>query len=263
MDIDGLKESLYKELAGCSGRASLFLEIEGNTIEFNCHQIYQSASLIKLPIFYEALRQIDRNIISPLQRIIVIEKDKSGDTGILQAMNDADSYSFMDLTTLMIIVSDNSATNMIIDQIGMGTINKTILHIGMKNTILQRRMMDFESIYAGRDNFTTASDIVCCLKEAIIGTEISIKGRKIFLSVLQKQQFRGKLPVCLNASNVIIGNKTGELPGVEHDCAVITYGNKKAYIAVLIDQLPDSESGKSTIRRLGMHLNSFISGIST
>jgi beta-lactamase class A len=60
-----------------------------------------------------------------------------------------------------------------------------------------------------------------------------------------------------------IGNKTGELPGVEHDCGIITYGEKQAFIVVLIDRLSETESGKVTIRQVGKHINSFIQGVST
>lgn len=263
MDFDSLKESLYKELAGCRGRASLSLEIEGSTYELNNHQRYQSASLIKLPIFFEALRQIDEKLISPQQKISIDNNNKIGDTGILQALKNIEALSIIDLLTLMIIVSDNSATNILIDKIGMEAINKTMLTIGMKHTVLQRKMLDFQSMKAGRDNYTTASDVICCLREATTGNLLSQKSREVFVSVLQQQQFREKLPAYIDYSQATVGNKTGELPGVEHDSAVIHYANKIAYAAILIDQLPDAESGKSTIRKAGKLLNSFISGLST
>ena len=59
MKIEELRDRLSNELAGCKGRASLFLEIEGLIIQYNSHVLFQSASLIKLPILIEALRQIE------------------------------------------------------------------------------------------------------------------------------------------------------------------------------------------------------------
>lgn len=263
MDFDSLKESLYKELAGCRGRASLFLELEGSTFELNSHKRYQAASLIKLPILFEALRQTDEKLICPEQKISIAESNKIGDTGILQALKNMEALSIMDLLTLMIIVSDNSATNILIDKIGMEAINKTMLNIGMKNSVLQRKMLDFQSMKAGRDNYSTAADIVCCLKKAATGDYLSQNSREVFVSVLRQQQFREKLPAYIDSCQAAVGNKTGELPGVEHDCAILHYANKKAFVAILIDQLPDAESGKSTIRKAGRLLNSFISGLST
>ncbi|MGA9228371.1 MAG: serine hydrolase [Mesobacillus sp.] len=263
MNIEQLKKNVYSELAGCKGRASLFMEIEGKIIEFNSQEVYQSASLIKIPILYEALRQIEAGIISPDEHVIIRDSDKIGDTGVLQAIHGVKSYAIKDLLTLMVIVSDNSATNLIIDLLRMESINKTIRSLLMKNTILQRKMLDFQSIKSGMDNFTTAADIVTCLKKGVTGTALTKASRDTFLSILNQQQFREKLPAYMNEEYIIAGNKTGELPGLEHDCAIVTFGQNRTFIAVLIDNLTDPEIGKSAIRQIGKHINDFIRGNST
>lgn len=259
MNIDQLKQSVFSELAGCKGRASLFMEIEGTVIEFNSQEVYPSASLIKIAILYEALRQIDSGTIRAEGEVIISELDKIGDTGVLQALPNVKSYSIIDLLTLMVIVSDNSATNLMINLLGMDSINKTIRSLSMKNTILQRKMLDFQSIKSGRDNLTTAADIVACLKAGVTGTALTKDSKDLFHSILEQQQFRDKLPVFLCEDLMTAGNKTGELPGIEHDCAVITYGKSRAFVAVLIDGLAEPETGKSAIRHIGRHLNAFIS----
>ncbi len=262
MNIDKLRDKLLEELAGCIGRASLFLEIEEEVIEINSNDVYQSASLIKLPILFEALRQIDEGALIKESQVKVEEGDKIGDTGVLQAMK-VEQLPVVDLLSLMIIVSDNSATNLMIDLLGKDSINASISRMGMKNTILQRKMLDFNAIRIGKDNFTSAADIALCLKEAVTGGSLKIQSRNMFHSLLLQQQFKEKLPVYMDDSLLKIGNKTGELPRVEHDCGIITYGEKQAVIVVLIDRLADIESGKVTIRQVGKHINSFIKGIST
>jgi beta-lactamase class A len=262
MKIEDLRDRLSNELAGCKGRASLFLEIEGLIIDLNSNEVYQSASLIKLPILLEALRQIDAGIQSKDSLVTLRETEKIGDTGVLQAMN-AKKLPLLDLLSLMIIVSDNTATNLVLDLVGIGSINSTISRIGMTKTVLQRKMLDFDAKQSGCDNFTTAADIALCLKEGIDGGILNNDSRKRFHSFLLQQQFKDKLPVYIDNTLLKIGNKTGELPGVEHDCGIITYGNKQVFIAVLIDGLSEAESGKSTIRQIGKHINSFITGIST
>jgi beta-lactamase class A len=262
MTIEELKEILLKELAGCNGRASLFLEIEGVVIEFNSYVVYQSASLIKLPILLEALRQIEAGNLQKEKLVTLRDEDRIGDTGVLQAMK-VKQLPVEDLLALMVIVSDNSATNLIIDMIGKSSINSTISGIGMKNSILQRKMLDFNAIQSGEDNFTSAADISLCLKEGYTGGSLEKQSRNTFHSLLLQQQFKEKLPAYMDETLLKIGNKTGELPGVEHDCGIITYGAKQAYVAVLIDGLSETESGKPTIRQVGKHINSFIRGIST
>ncbi|MBT2692464.1 serine hydrolase [Bacillus sp. ISL-55] len=262
MKIEELKDRLSNELAGCKGRASLFLEIEGSIIEFNSNAVYQSASLIKLPMLLEALRLIEAGKLQKDKIVTIKESDKIGDTGVLQAMK-VKQLTVEDLLSLMIIVSDNSATNLLIDLIGINSINSTISMIGMKNSILQRKMLDFDAIQSGDDNFTSAADIALCLKEAVAGGSLNKQSEKTFFSLLLEQQFKEKLPVYMDDSLLKIGNKTGELPGVEHDCGIISYGKKQAFIVVLIDRLSEAESGKATIRQIGKHINRFITGIST
>jgi beta-lactamase class A len=262
MKIEELRDRLSNELAGCKGRASLFLEIEGLTIEFNSSLVYQSASLIKLPILIEALRQIEAGMLQKDRLVTIEESDKIGDTGVLQAMK-VTQLPVQDLLSLMIIVSDNSATNIMIDLIGKSSINETISRIGMKNSILQRKMLDFGAIQSGHDNFASAADIALCLKEAVAGETLNKQSRNTFHSFLLQQQFKDKLPVFMDETLLKIGNKTGELLGVEHDCGIITYGKKQAFIVILIDGLSEAESGKSTIRQIGKHINRFITSVST
>ncbi|CAM4010872.1 serine hydrolase [Mesobacillus thioparans] len=262
MHIDKLQDQLAIELARWKGRASLYLEIEGRVIEFNSNEVYQSASLIKLPILFEAFRQVEEGFLQADMLVTVSQEDKVGDTGVLQAM-DTKQITVHDLLALMIIVSDNSATNLLIDLLGMETINTTISKIGMKNTVLKRRMLDFEAAQAGNDNLTTSADIVLCLKEAEEGKLLKKQSRKQFGALLLNQQFKGKLPAYMNQNLLKIGNKTGELTGIEHDCAVITYGDKRAFAAVLIDGLEDNETGKTMIRQVGKLINESISGILT
>ncbi|ESU33771.1 hypothetical protein G3A_04675 [Bacillus sp. 17376] len=262
MKIEELRDRLSNELAGCKGRASLFLEIEGEIIEVNSQQVYQSASLIKLPILIEALRQIEAGKLQKDRLVTIKESDKIGDTGVLQAMK-VKQLPVEDLLSLMIIVSDNSATNLLIDLIGINSVNSTISRIGMKNSILQRKMLDFAAIQSGHDNFTSAADIALCLKEAVAGGALNTHSKNTFFSFLLQQQFKEKLPFYMDDALLKIVNKTGELPGVEHDCGIITYGKKQAFIVVLIDGLSETESGKTTIRQIGKHINRFITGIST
>lgn len=262
MTFEELRITLLEELAGCKGRASLFLEIEGEIIEYNSNEVFQSASLIKLPILLEALRQMDAGQLKKESQLGIGEGDKIGDTGVLQAMR-IKKLPVVDLLSLMIIVSDNSATNLMIDLLGKESINATIHNIGMSNSILQRKMLDFSSIQSGLDNYTSAADIGLCLKEGVNGDLLNPESRSLFRSFLRQQQFREKLPFYMDDTLLEIGNKTGELPGVDHDCGIITYGKKEAIIVVLIDELSQPQSGKSTIQQIGKHINSYITGFST
>ncbi|WP_170169194.1 serine hydrolase [Mesobacillus subterraneus] len=257
MKIDELKELLLDELARCKGRASLFMEINGEIIEFNSNHVYQSASLIKLPILYAALRLVDKGVLSLKKLVPIRETDEVGDTGVLQVLM-VDQLSVQDLLALMIIVSDNTATNLVIDEIGMGEINSKIALLGMDQTVLKRKMLDFNAIKNGNDNFTTARDTVACLKEGTAGSTLTNHSKGIFQTLLKQQQLKDKLRACLDEPRIEAGNKTGELPGVEHDCGFIFDEKTQIHVAILIDQLNDPEAGRTTIRQIGKHINDFI-----
>lgn len=78
------------------------------------------------------------------------------------------------------------------------------------------------------------------------------------LRILQQQQFDTKLPSRMDREAVYIGNKTGELPGIEHDCGIIKFRDKTAYVAVLIDELGESETGEDTIAQIGKLICDFL-----
>ncbi|WHY78402.1 serine hydrolase [Neobacillus sp. WH10] len=79
---------------------------------------------------------------------------------------------------------------------------------------------------------------------------------------MKYQQFQDRLPGMMNLDGVMAANKTGSLPQVGHDCAIIMYKGKTAYAAVLMDQLDDVIAGKQTISRIGKHIYYYLlSGI--
>lgn len=68
---------------------------------------------------------------------------------------------------------------------------------------------------------------------------------------MQKQLFTDKLSFLMDTEKIVIGSKTGELHGVEHDCAIIQFKERTAYAAVLMDEIVDKRYGRSTINEIG------------
>ena len=115
-----------------------------------------SASTLKVPILMTALDQCARNNLSMDQMVPI--GTPLEDTEVFEPENYQPEYTLMELLEWMIINSDNTATNAIIDLLGMDAVNEFVKHIGAKQTILQRKMLDFEAQRAGRDNLTSARD---------------------------------------------------------------------------------------------------------
>jgi beta-lactamase class A len=254
--MDRLKYNMEEELHGFNGRVGLAIEIEGESFYFNSEKIFPSASVIKIPILIEGLRQSEIGKIN-LEELISIP-NRAGGSGVLQILSSNVMMTVKDLMSLMIIVSDNTATNLLIDLLGIEAINDSMKNMGLQDTVLSRQMMDFVAIEHGLDNYTSPRDMISCLKVVNEGTYLSKASRKIALEIMKYQQFQDKLPGMIDLDRIFVANKTGSLPRVEHDCAVFKYKGKTAYAAVLLDHLDDIFAGKQKISRIGKHIYNYL-----
>ncbi|MET3698517.1 serine hydrolase [Bacillus oleivorans] len=254
MNTGLLGEKIKEIKEQCAGRLSVLIDIGEQKIEADSEQIFLSASLIKIPILIAGFRQVEQKILDPAELIYVPRDEKVGGSGVLATFSDPVHLTVRDLLTLMITVSDNTATNILIDLIGLEAIQSCIKDLDLKSTILNRKLMDIESKEKGIENSTSASDIVNCLKAIHRGSFLSHNSTQAVLSIMAQQQFTHKLPAYVDTEKVKVFNKTGELDGAEHDCMILTFGEKTAYVAVLTDQLEHNESGRQTIRQIGKHV---------
>ncbi|WP_223588777.1 serine hydrolase [Neobacillus bataviensis] len=254
--MEQLKAKIEEELRSSSGRIGLAIEIEGESIYVNSEEVFQSASLIKLPILIEAFRQIEIGKLNENELVSIT--NPAGGSGVLQAFSRDALLTIKDFMTLMITVSDNTATNLLIDKLGMANIYRSFEKMGLQHTALNRKMMDFEAIEQGFDNYTSPLDMMTCLKLVKEGAFLAKQSREAALKILSYQQFQDRLPGMMELDKVKVANKTGSLPHIEHDCAVITNNGKTAYAVVLMDQLDDVFAGKQKISRIGKHIFDYI-----
>ncbi|WP_179884893.1 serine hydrolase [Bacillus sp. AFS015802] len=250
--MDTMLEHSIQEIAErCDGMVSVAVDLPSQAIHINGDRPCSAASLIKIPILLEGFRQSEKGMISLSEKVYVPKDERVGGAGVLTSLSENVSLTIEDLLTLMIIVSDNTASNLLIDRLGSKPIQDLCHSLNLKQTKLMRKLMDFKAMEQGLNNFTSAHDIITCLKVMDNGEQFSQTSREKMLNILQQQQFDNKLPSRMDREKVFVANKTGELPGVEHDCAILKFKNKTAYIAVLIDELDENEYGKDTIARIG------------
>lgn len=255
-----LIENIKAELNGFDGRIGMVMEVQdGENFTINGDQLFPSASIIKLPILLAGLIKAKNGEIDLDQVITIPESSKVGGSGVIQALSKNASLSIKDLLTLMITVSDNTATNLIIDLIGMDTLNDTFNQVGLPNTVLQRKMMDFTAMEKGKDNLTSPIEIIHCLKLLNgLNFTIGFEGTVIAREILKSQQFQNKLPERMDQEKITILNKTGELPAVEHDCAILEFRGRRVFVAVMMDKLLDQYSAKQLIHRIGKHISDYL-----
>lgn len=245
MNFSILEKKVLELVASCEGRIGIVIETGEEEIRVNHEEVFSSASLIKVPILIESFRQSEKGQIDLYEYVKVPQSEWVEGSGVIQALSSDLQLKVIDLLTLMIIVSDNIATNILIELLGMDEINNCMKRLGMKNSELNRKMMDFSALEKGHDNRTTAADMVACLKAIDNSNFLSRENSVQALQIMEKQQFTNKLAAAFDFGTV--ANKTGELPGVEHDCAIIRHKDRTIYVAVLIDKLPDQETGRQIL----------------
>jgi beta-lactamase class A len=197
------------------------------TINYNENAVVSSASTIKILIMAEIMNQVNKGLLSLIQRVKVKEDDRIA-FSILSMLDKDNTYTLQDIITLMIVQSDNTATNVLIDIAGMNNINSFIKQIGLKNTILQRKMLDFTSRAQGRDNLTSSQDMVFFLELLYNGNVVNRNYSNLMLGILKMQLDRSMLYLDI-PDNIIVAHKSGELEFIDHEVGIF-YSKNGDYI---------------------------------
>jgi beta-lactamase class A len=241
MPATGFAAKMHQALRHIDGRGRMHvaaweLGVEDGKLLIRGEEVVPAASTIKVPILAAALEEVGSGRLE-LERSMPLPTRRAGGSGVVQALAGLVSLTIGDLLTLMVIVSDNAATNIIIELLGMDRINAFCIEQGLGGTVLRRRMMDTEAASQGLENTTTALDQAKLLDAVADGALLAGPLRTFALQALAAQQFTDALPSLLPDS-VQVAHKTGELPGVRHDVGIITAANgRRAVVSVLVTGL--------------------------
>jgi len=216
----------------------------GEEIDINGDEVFPSASIIKIPILVEALRQRAEGRLSLEERVTLMEEDKVGGSGVLKEMTTGLSLPFSDVLTLMIIVSDNVAANIAIARVGMENVNAYVRQLGLRRTVLQRKLMDFEARKRGLDNLTSPRDIADLLQKLATKTMLNPEACERALDIMKRQQVRDRIPRYL-PSGTPVAHKTGEIAGIRHDVGVVFAKDHPYVISAMSKDLKDNLSQTS------------------
>lgn len=229
---DGLTARLEEELEHLPARAAVFLQPlgEGESWAHLPDEPFPAASLMKLPLLLEVYRRFQEGLEDPETPVTLRPEDVVGGAGILLELHPGLSLTLRDLARLMIVVSDNTASNMLLDRVGFPAVRELLARLGMGGTSLNRRFMETPGPQG--DNVTTARDCIRVLEALWSGRVLAEPWREEALNILRRQQFRERIPMRLPVT-AVVANKTGELEGVRHDAALVEDRGKAFLLAVL------------------------------
>ena len=229
--------NLLQKIRGASGHVAFYYR----PLDGGCAQMYNemmplvAASVIKIPIMVEAFRQFESGELNPLETYRVRREDKMPSCGALNRMHDGLEVTMRDLVELMIVLSDNTATNILIDILGIDRVNATLEAEGLKVTRLRRKLFDKAGMEAGLSNHVCAREIGLLLERMYAGTLVSPEASAQMLEILRNQKLNGKMPFFLKPRGIACAHKTGEDDGITHDVGVV-YAKKPFVLCMLSEE---------------------------
>jgi len=189
----------------------------GETIAINADEPFPSASIIKVLILIEVYRQVAAGRLNLDTLVPLDPKEVVGGSGILFELHAGIPLTVQDLVHLMITLSDNTASNLLIDLCGIEALIATANELGLKKSLVQRRFFDYAARAKGRDNWATASDIVHLFERLVRG---ELPASETQLAILARCQDRTKMALYFPEEHRI-AHKSGEIEGVRHDGGVV------------------------------------------
>jgi len=230
----------------------------GERFAYQADAPFYAASVIKIPIMTAVFSEAYDGKFALESRIALRREDQVGGAGVLQHMTPGTELTVWDLVTLMIIQSDNTATNMLIDLVGKKKIRQVMKETGMTNSRFYNKLMVVPAKAEGY-NEITAADMGSHLRHLATGKVVSHDSCQKMIEILKRQQHRDRIPLLFPpADGDVIGmlpawelaNKTGSVTNITHDVGILYLGPHAVTICALNRGLPQ-KSAAAAIARIG------------
>jgi beta-lactamase class A len=234
--------SIAAGLDGVVGYAIVDLE-SGQRFERLPDEPFPTASTIKLAVLYELLKQaeegrVDLDEVAPLDRARIV-----AGSGVLQHLRSS-ALSLRDHAALMMILSDNTATNIVIDAVGMARVNARMETLGATPSLLRRQMMDAAAAARGDENVASPAALAQTATLLWQGEGLGEASRDEARRILRQVggQIRRAVP-----SRVSVFSKTGSLAAVRAEAAVVSLEHRPYAIAIMTTYLASDQDGNDAI----------------
>ena len=208
----------------------------GNYCHVNSDKAFVSASMIKLAVLCEYMHAVDNGQLDPADRVTLKNMKVVGGTGLIQTERHA-SYSYDELCRYMIMYSDNTATNVLINKLGQDAINERVQALGCKNTSLNRQLM---ALNTNTENWISARDAATILYKFKNGTAASSTICAKALEYLSKQTDNEGMAEGISSG--AFAHKTGSLRSMRHDGGIVL--GKHPYVIVALCDIGAGNANK-------------------
>jgi len=233
-------------LDGVLGVAILDLS-SGRKLLLHADEVFPQASSIKIAVLAELYRQAQIGRLKLTDMYAVNAGDLVPDSDIMGGLTPGVTrITLRDLATMMVAVSDNSATNVLIDRVGMENVNGLLLDsLGLTHTRLRRKMMDLKAAGEGRENVSTPAEMMALLDALYRGRVLNKEMTDDFFKMLSTH--KGSFIPRDLPEGLKIANKPGELEGVRNDSGIVFLENHPYVICVMTTYLRRERDGEEAI----------------
>jgi beta-lactamase class A len=237
--LDGVLGVSVKDLKG------------GMSFELRPQEPFPQASSIKLAVLYELYRQAEEGRVD-LGEVTRPPRTRVRGGGVLQELGDQVSLTWRDVAVLMMGWSDNAATNVLIDRVGMDAVNRRLDSLGLRATRLRRHMMDLDAARRGDENVSSPAEMRQLIETMYAGTGLSRERARDMMAVAavpKDSPFRGPLP-----ESLVVADKPGSLEAVRCVTAVVDLPGRPYAVSIMTTYLRRDADGEAAIREISAAL---------
>jgi beta-lactamase class A len=214
-------------------------------------EVFAQASSIKITVLANLYLQAEQGKLKLTDLYTVQSADLVPDSDIMSGLTPGVTrVTLRDLATMMVAVSDNSATNVLIDRVGMQNVNALLDSLGLSHTRLRRKMMDLQAAKEGRENISTPREMMQLLDAIYHGKVLNKESTADFFKMLStgKASFIPRdLPPDLK-----VANKPGELEAVRNDSGIVFVEGRPYVICVMTGYLRNERDGEDAISKVSL-----------
>lgn len=250
-DYHRLMEELQAQSKTFSGDTSIVIKDlwTQKKVEINPDKQIPSASLVKLPIMAAVFQAEEEGYIKFSDKLVLKRSHKVYAKKGFYRKRTGKNFTIKEVMEKMIITSDNTATNMIVDRLGFVYLNEKFYEFGLSNTDFKRGIMELKLRKYGVDNYTTAEDMAFLLEKIYRKELVSKKASEAMLEILKKQRVNDRIPRYL-PDEVDVAHKTGTLRDTVSDVGIVFTKKGDFIISVLTQNIKSWRTAKKFISRI-------------
>jgi beta-lactamase class A len=244
---NSLDQQIKNRVASFKGRVSLFAKNldTGQTYAFNADERVRTASTIKIAVMVEAFARVAEGRAKWTDEVVLTKEKKYGGSGILYELSDGLRLTLRDAVNLMMLISDNTATNLVLEVLTTDAVNARMESLGLNQIKIMRKVGSGGESKAGKDpdnkrfglGMATPREMVLLLEKLERGEVVSSAVSKEMIDLMKREQ--GRYAIGRSLGDVPIASKYGALDHLRSSIGIIYSKKGKIAMAISCDDMPD------------------------